>query len=164
MEYANGKIYKLVCDDGHFYFGSTRSTLAKRFYSHKKKAEKDVNRKVYKHLNSIGWDNVKIVLVDEYPCESKLQLTKRENDFIEAELKNEMCLNYKRAYVDRRVAKREAVERTLAWRASPENVLRSRVTRKKHYHASMSLCSCGAYVSSPYKSRHDLTAKHLAAA
>ena len=81
--YANGKIYRLVSNvDEEFYVGSTCSILAKRLYEHKKDAERGI-LPAYKHLNEVGWDNISIVLIEEYSCENKNQLERRERYWIE---------------------------------------------------------------------------------
>lgn len=82
--YKNGKIYRLVNNvDEEFYVGSTCGRLAKRKSDHKTKARKDTARRVYEHLNKVGWGNVDIVLVEEYACENKNQLERRERHWIE---------------------------------------------------------------------------------
>ena len=81
--YANGTIYKLVNDvDKEIYIGSTCLPLSKCIYSHKKHAKKE-NSKLYKHLNTVGWDAVKIILIESFPCENKMELTKRERYYID---------------------------------------------------------------------------------
>jgi len=82
--YANGKIYKLVNNtDKEIYIGSTCVPFHKRLYWHKKAAKRVVERKVYKHLNEIGWDDVQIILIESFPCENKMELEKRERYWIE---------------------------------------------------------------------------------
>ena len=82
--YENGKIYKLVNNaDKEIYVGSTCLPLHKRFYGHKRDAAKTPERKVYKHLLGIGWDEVKIILIESFPCENKMELEKRERDYID---------------------------------------------------------------------------------
>ena len=46
--YANSKVYKLVDDDGYYYYGSTCLPLHKRFYDHKRRSKEEQNRKVYR--------------------------------------------------------------------------------------------------------------------
>jgi hypothetical protein len=96
MNYKNGKIYKLQHEDGHFYYGSTTGTLAERTRKHKVKSIAHPDRRVYKHING-EWDKVKAVLVEHFPCESKAQLNKKEDEFIQRELQNLLCLNMCRA-------------------------------------------------------------------
>jgi predicted GIY-YIG superfamily endonuclease len=71
--YNNGKIYKLVCEDGCYYIGSTIQKLNHKFNSHKKSSKKVVCR-VYEHINIIGWDKVQIELVENYSCNNKQYL------------------------------------------------------------------------------------------
>ena len=52
-KYNNGKIYKLVCEDGCYYIGSTIQKLNLRFNSHKKSSKK-VPCRVYDHINTMG--------------------------------------------------------------------------------------------------------------
>jgi len=80
VNYKLGKIYKLVNNvDNEIYVGSTCSSLAKRKAEHKIRSKrKCTNRKVYKHCNEVGWENVGIVLIEKYPCDDKSELFKRE--------------------------------------------------------------------------------------
>lgn len=82
--YDNGKIYKLVNDvNEEIYVGSTCMPLHKRLYEHKYRAKKKPEMKVYKCLNVVGWESVKIILVEDYPCKSKDELIRRERYWIE---------------------------------------------------------------------------------
>ena len=90
--YSSGKIYKLQHEDGHFYIGSTCAELRTRLQGHKKKSKERPNQEVYKHINN-EWDAVRMILIEEYPCESKQQLLKREDEYIQKELNNPLCLN-----------------------------------------------------------------------
>ena len=90
VNYGNAKIYKIECDDGYFYYGSTCLTLAQRTYGHKQKINMR-NTKVYNFLRTCK--NWKLVLVENYPCENKYQLLLKEKEYIESNLDNEKCLN-----------------------------------------------------------------------
>ena len=63
--------------------GSTCNPLHKRKCQHKKDSKKGTERPVYRHLNAIGWDNVEIILVESFPCNSKAELEARERYWIE---------------------------------------------------------------------------------
>jgi hypothetical protein len=77
--YHNGKIYKLVNSvDDRIYIGSTATELSKRLYQHKSMAHKYPERKVYKELNTIGWENVRIIEIEAFRCETKNSLLTRE--------------------------------------------------------------------------------------
>jgi hypothetical protein len=91
-DYSKGKIYKLQCDDGYYYFGSSVNELRYRFANHKEDS-KTKNFQVYQHINTIGWDRVRIVLVEDYPCENKQQLIRKEDEYIRLHKDNTMCLN-----------------------------------------------------------------------
>lgn len=83
-KYSRGKIYRLVNDvDNEFYVGSTCQSLAKRKGEHKNEAKYKPNRRVFLHLNQVGWDNVHIVLIENYPCNSIEELKARERFWIE---------------------------------------------------------------------------------
>ena len=82
--YNKGKIYRLVNSvDNEVYVGSTCGSLPKRLYDHKSMGKKKSSIRVYAHLNAIGWASVSIVLVEEYVCENKMQLERRERHWIE---------------------------------------------------------------------------------
>lgn len=85
--YKNGKIYRLINSvDKEEYIGSTCTSLAKRLHHHKKHAKEQETAKatrVYTHLNKIGFKNVVIVLIEEYPCNNKMELLRRERYWIE---------------------------------------------------------------------------------
>jgi hypothetical protein len=83
--YNNAKVYKLVNDmDDEIYVGSTCMFLSKRLSGHKAKSKMHPNQKVYNHLNTIGWDNVEIILIESYPCENNIELLKRERHYIDS--------------------------------------------------------------------------------
>lgn len=94
--YEKGKIYKLECSDGHFYIGSTCDTLDRRLRNHKWCSTKS-SSKLYKHLQQLGWDNVNIILLEPFPCETKHQLRKQEQSHICKEKENPFCLNWNSA-------------------------------------------------------------------
>ena len=85
MDYKNGKIYKITnCIDNEVYIGSTAAPLTKRFSWHKARinTERYQNRKVYKHINDLGFDKFSISLVENYPCTNKTELRRREGELI----------------------------------------------------------------------------------
>ena len=92
MGYERSKIYKLVCDDGHYYYGSTIGELRHRLWGHKD-SSKTMTSRVYTHIRAVGWDTVHIELVEAFPCESRIQLRMKENEYISAYKNDVMCLN-----------------------------------------------------------------------
>jgi hypothetical protein len=92
--YQNSVIYKLLCNDSYFYISSTTSTLKNRKCNHITESKKYPEKTVYKHINDIGWENVKIEVILKYPCKSKKELNDKENELIQKEKGNELCLNF----------------------------------------------------------------------
>lgn len=85
--YQNGKIYKLWSPQGEedeIYIGSTCDELHKRKNQHKKKTN-NCNSKILFQK----YDDVRIELIQEYPCNSKAELIKKEGEHI----RNNNCLN-----------------------------------------------------------------------
>ena len=84
-DYNKGKIYTIRCrtDDTLIYVGSTIQPLSVRIGGHKIRSRdiKYQNMIVYKTINN-NWDDWYIELYEEYPCENKEQLCKREGEVI----------------------------------------------------------------------------------
>ena len=99
--YQNGKIYKLYVDDEtnpYFYYGSTTQKYIKeRRTQHKQRSKLCPDNQMYKILNNVGWDKVKISLIEKFPCGSKFELNDRENKYIKDEFLNPFLLNKQHA-------------------------------------------------------------------
>tara|TARA_R110000803_G_scaffold38011_1_gene82028 strand:+ start:357 stop:1004 length:648 start_codon:yes stop_codon:yes gene_type:complete len=82
-DYSKSKIYKIVCNEtGQTYYGSTTVLLSQRIGKHR----------LYNSCSSrciIERGNYDYSLIEEFPCESKEQLHKRERWYIE----NNDCVN-----------------------------------------------------------------------
>ena len=80
--YQGGKIYTIRCrtDETLIYVGSTIQPLTKRWGDHKNQT-KYQNMLIYKTINN-NWNDWYIELYEEYPCENKEQLCKREGEVI----------------------------------------------------------------------------------
>ena len=97
--YNHSKVYKLVeRETNTFYIGSTTSSLSKRLHEHKQDAKRQPERHVYKYLNATGWDNVEIILINEYILNSKDELRREEDKIIQQFIKDDLCLNSCRAF------------------------------------------------------------------
>jgi len=91
MGYENGMIYKLCCKNTNIkeeYIGSTINfNERKRTHRHScnNTNDKHYNIKVYQFIRDNGGfdENWDMVLIEKYPCESKLYLKKRERYWIE---------------------------------------------------------------------------------
>jgi len=88
--YEKSFIYKIVCKDlsiNDCYVGSTTNFNSRR-RDHKSNCNnpkiKKYNYKVYEFIrDNGGWDNWDMIMVEEFPCDNKLQLHRREREFIE---------------------------------------------------------------------------------
>jgi adenylate kinase family enzyme len=95
-KYHNGKIYKIT-DIAYTecYIGSTVQPLCNRMAEHRKHYQRYNNGKENSHISSYilfdkyGVENCKIELIEEYACQNKAELEKREGHYI----KHEDCLN-----------------------------------------------------------------------
>ena len=87
VNYANGKIYRIVCNiSGKQYIGSTTQSLSMRLAGHKKQYNLYLNNKS-KYLTSfeiLKNNSYKIILVENVICENKEQLLKKEREYIES--------------------------------------------------------------------------------
>ena len=77
LRYQRGKIYTIRCydDDTSIYVGSTIQPLSARMSKHRS----DKNCSLYKYVNG-NWKNWYIELYEEYPCDNKELLEKREGE------------------------------------------------------------------------------------
>jgi len=112
MGYENSKIYKLQHTDGHFYIGSTINELTKRLSQHK--GMNRPNQRVYAHIAG-EWDKVRILLIEEFSCQNKQELLRKEDEYIQKELNNPLCLNVLHAVLNVEKRKANAVERDKAY-------------------------------------------------
>lgn len=183
MDYKNAKIYRIVCNlTGENYYGSTTQSLSKRLSKHKVKKPKYDTRA----REIIDRGDYSMVLVEEFPCENKDQLHKRERYYIE----NNECLNfaiptrsknelseYKR---DEILAKRKKwreenkeriVEQRKKWQENTKNKENAAKQQKNwreknkervaEYAGKKVTCECGCVVTSSCLSRHMKSLKHL---
>ena len=95
MDYKNGKIYKIT-DIAYtkMYIGSTTQPLSKRFSKHKSDYKLWKNGKCnkvtsYDLFDEFGVENCKIELIENYECNCKDELLKKEGEYI----KNNDCIN-----------------------------------------------------------------------
>ena len=84
-DYSKGKIYRLV-GGGLTYYGSTVNELRYRLKQHKNDFK---NRNITSSLLFETGDEVKIYLVEKYPCADRMELNARERYWIE----NNECVN-----------------------------------------------------------------------
>jgi hypothetical protein len=93
MNYANGKIYTIRSyQTDEIYIGSTTQSLSKRLSCHKADYNKWKNGKCHyvTSFKLLDYDDVYIELLEEYPCDNRAQLEKKEGEYIR---KTDKCVN-----------------------------------------------------------------------
>jgi len=120
-DYSKGLIYKWICNDcDDIYVGSTINfTRRKQHHKESYKYESDAKHhyKIYEKMREYGgFENWRMVQIEEYPCESRRELEAREQHWI-TELKP--TLNSKMAF------------RTEPWYL--QNKCRSKEYKHQHY-------------------------------
>ena len=81
-DYKNGKIYTIRCktDASLIYVGSTTEKLSIRMSKHRYDSKKSQTLPFYKQVKD--WNDWYIELYEDFPCERKEQLEKREGEII----------------------------------------------------------------------------------
>ena len=80
-KYGRGKIYTIRSHQTElFYIGSTTNTLVKRFSNHKAEFKRDTLSSTSKDI--LKFEDAYIELLEDYPCENKNQLNRREGERI----------------------------------------------------------------------------------
>lgn len=92
-DYQKAKIYKLWSPSKNIvYIGSTTETLAQRLAKHTsshKKYNKDNTKKYCTSYLVLDCEDYKIELLEDYACNNKQQLYKKEGEYIT----NNTCVN-----------------------------------------------------------------------
>lgn len=131
MDYKKSCIYAIRSHKtDKIYIGSTCTPLYKRFYEHKKKYKAWLNDNTKYYTTSyeiLKFDDAYIELYEEYPCENKKQLHRKEGEVIRAvDCVNKMVAGrtYKEYYNENKQKSKEYREK---------NKERIKQQRKKHY-------------------------------
>lgn len=103
VNYQNSKIYKITANEGKLiYVGCTTNKLKQRFTNHKSQAKRYKAGNHSYRISKISsyplfdYDDVKIELIEEYPCNDKIELHSRERHHME----QYDCVNVQKALVD----------------------------------------------------------------
>jgi len=153
-DYSEGKIYRIVCNvTNEQYIGSTKEKYLSRRLQRHKHHYKEYLKTGKRYMTSfpiIKREDFEIILLEKYPCDSKLDLEKRERYYIE----NNDCVNKK---VPTRTAKEER-------KAEPEKykeIDKKWNTKKKEKQKEKYKCECGSTLIKHHKARHERSQKHI---
>jgi len=154
VNYQNGKIYKILCDEtGLTYYGSTTQRLSDRLSGHKRKKE-NVGKNV---CMTKVMTNPKIYLVEDYPCDRKEQLLMRERFYIE----NNECCN---KLIPLRTRKEYYLDNKEVIDKKKKEYTKKNKDKKKEYDLERQKiyydCCCGANVRLANKARHEIGGRH----
>lgn len=143
--YKSGKIYEVInkLKPSKFYIGSTITTLHKRMYDHRNQKRKNT---LLRHaMEKYGRDNFKINLLEDYPCDSRQELLKRESEW---QTMYNPVYNLMKAYL------------------SPEDKIKQHnISQAKwiklHGYDKKVKCECGNWILKVYKRAHCKRKVHL---
>lgn len=151
-DYQKGKIYTIRCrnDDNLIYVGSTIVSLSKRFNQHKN--EKKMKNTF--HTKITDWDNWYIELYENYPCNNKEELNKREGEIIRqmANLNIQIPQRTAEEIIDYNKNRKHIYNTTLPQEKRDAINLRRR---------TKCICECGEEIIKDSKARHIKSQKHL---
>tara|TARA_R110002020_G_scaffold269438_1_gene484768 strand:+ start:27 stop:548 length:522 start_codon:yes stop_codon:yes gene_type:complete len=164
-KYNQGKIYKLVCNiTNEIYYGSTIETLKERLRKHN--CFKDcVSR------NILERGDYEMILIKDYPCNSKWELEEEEGKYI----RENKCINIviphrtmKEWYEDN---KENQNQRMKKWREDNSEYLKEyeknrpnkkeRYEKKNIYNAEKITCECGCIIRRDSLAKHRRNKKHI---
>lgn len=156
INYQLAKIYKMESPSGLIYIGSTcEPTLARRLSGHRRAFNVWKGGNKNKYITSYKLfeedeENVNIYLVENYPCNNKDELRKREGEII----KSINCVN-------KVIAGRSQKE----WKSENKQRISDvgKIHREKNKEKLMqkNICVCGGQYTTRHKSTHIKTKMHL---
>ena len=175
MDYSKGKIYRLVCNTtGQQYIGSTVQSLSQRLGGHKKDFKRFSDGKETDKLTAfsiLSENNFEMILIEDYPCENKNQLERRERNFIEtmecvnkykpAQTREER-IEYNRQYHKDHQDELAKSQRDYYQDHKEEIDKRNKQYSKDHKEklTALTICECGGKYQHKYKAKHFKTFKH----
>jgi hypothetical protein len=161
--YKNGKIYKII-GGGNTYIGSTTQKLDTRFRAHK--TEKKL--RPYKQCASfkiLEYEDCKIELIENYPCDNNKQLRERERywydlveniNIVRPIRTNDELKDYQKKYNE--ANKDKLIELNKEYYKNNKEIIKKKVLE---YQSKTILCECGCKILRGGLYKHRKTKKHL---
>ena len=157
-DYSRGKIYKLVSPStNEIYIGSTCKPLKHRLAGHIYDYTSFLVGKQHfiSSYHLANYENVQIVLIENFPCQTNAELCKREGYYI----RNTVCVNEdiagrtaKEYYQDN---KAELIAKVKKYNATN----RARILARKN---AKFVCDCGGKYTRGHRARHIRSLQHQA--
>ncbi len=166
---SNGKIYTIrnKLDNEMVYVGSTIDRLCNRLAKHKYESKKHPNIYFYSFVSS--WDEWYIELYENFMCENKEQLLKREGEIMrEIGTLNKViagnCISlsekdYMKHYREENKEKISEIKQ-LNYIKNKEVIL-EKSKQKYEINKEKIKCSCGCFTSKHHIKRHEKSKKHI---
>ena len=161
--YQNGKIYKLWSPEGDdIYIGATTQKLYARFYEHKTKNNCS-SRLLFQKYN-----DVRIELIENFSCDNKEQLTKREGEY----KRNTNCINKNVAGITNKEYCKEWYENNKdkikeyrkeyrkEYYENNKEKIKEYYENNKEQKSQQYTCECGRTIQIQEKPRHERTLIH----
>ena len=194
--YSHSKIYKLIDNaTGMFYIGSTAmKRLDHRYNSHRDNSinDKKKARYLYQYFTHDKFINreIKIIQLAEINVKNKRELEKIENDYIQKEISNVLCLNTNKSFLspedkiirnfkyqekyreqNKEILKEKAKERRelnhdyyLQYdrdRLKNQERREYNIRKCKEFRSNIYKCVCGSSFKMDSKTKHFKSNKHL---
>ena len=147
VDYRKGKIYQIrnIIDDD-VYVGSTTNTLEGRMKGHRQGSHTKCKQhlQLYKKMNEYGFDKFFVELIEEYPCNSKIELGAGEGHWIK-----------ERGTLNKIIQGRTPQEYN-----TDTNVKHNWYVKNLDRYKAKVVCECGLEFSQGHLARHKRTMKH----
>ena len=157
VDYSKGKIYQIKNHiDDDIYVGSTTNTLEGRMKGHRQGSHTKCKQhlQLYMKMNEYGFDKFFIELIEEYPCNSKIELGAREGHWIKERGTSNKVIQGR--------TKQEYKKDTNYWHIRYMNNLdkiKEQRQNNPNYTAKV-VCECGLEVPQRHLNDHKLTKTH----
>jgi len=174
IDYSRTQIYKWVCNDSNIlceYIGST-TNWDKRKATHKERCNNEKNDKYHYKLYEImrahnGFNNWRMILVEDYPCKSKREAEQREQYHMDLLIEK---MNAKRAFQTKEQLKeynilyyKEQNKKKLELNPNYyKELYQKNLEKNPNHNKEQYYCECCKnHFSLKHKARHERSQKHL---
>jgi hypothetical protein len=162
VNYQNGKIYKIECHNtGKIYIGSTCSKyLCQRLGKHVEVFTKQDKR--YTSREVLEGGNYSIKLVELFPSNSKDELLKREQYYID---NTQNCVNKYKTLVTNEQRKTNSkqyyIDNKIVYQSNNKKWYEGNKQQINEKRQEKHICECGGKYTTSHKSEHLKSKKHL---
>jgi len=173
-DYSQGKIYMITTNKIYeVYIGSTIQTLEERLSSHKSDYKRWLKgeKKYCTSFEILQYDDCEILLVEDYPCESKKELRLKEGEYIcEMDCVNKVIPSrsrkeyFKEYYQkNKEILSQNMKEYMKEYSQKSEVKEKLKAYNKEYYQNNKQkfTCICSGIYSKKNKAKHYKTRKHI---